>query len=406
MGACDNQYGTTGTTTYTFTPGAGQCGTTATMNITIATQITPTFTQIGPLCQNSVAPLLPATSIEGITGTWAPATINTAALGTTTYTFTPGAGQCGTTATMNITIATQITPTFAQIGPLCQNSVAPLLPTTSIEGITGTWAPATINTAALGTTTYTFTPGAGQCGTTATMNITIATQITPTFAQIGPLCQNSVAPLLPATSIEGITGTWAPATINTAALGTTTYTFTPGAGQCGTTATMNITIATQITPTFAQIGPLCQNSVAPLLPATSIEGITGTWAPATINTAALGTTTYTFTPGAGQCGTPTTMNITISAQSHTNICPDRTTLSELSCTGYCRQLLRMVSPVHGHLRQSIRQLSVQHHMCLHLDRRSVRCACNHEYFDHNTDHTDICADRTTLPELSCSCTSS
>ena len=40
-----------------------------------------------------------------------------------------------------------------------------LLPTSSNNGITGTWSPATINTATVGTTTYTFTPAAGQCGT-------------------------------------------------------------------------------------------------------------------------------------------------------------------------------------------------------------------------------------------------
>jgi hypothetical protein len=43
-------------------------------------------------------------------------------------------------------------------------------------------------------------------------------------------------------------------------LGPTTYTFTPDAGQCGTTATMTINVTTQVTPTFTQIGPLCQRS--------------------------------------------------------------------------------------------------------------------------------------------------
>jgi hypothetical protein len=38
------------------------------------------------------------------------------------------------------------------------------------------------------------------------------------------------------------------------------------------------------------------NSTAPLLPGTSNNDITGTWSPATINTATAGTTTYTFTP--------------------------------------------------------------------------------------------------------------
>src|SRR6185295_18337333 len=35
-----------------------------------------------------------------------------------------------------------VTPSFAAIGPLCQNSTAPALPLTSINGIAGTWSPA------------------------------------------------------------------------------------------------------------------------------------------------------------------------------------------------------------------------------------------------------------------------
>jgi hypothetical protein len=112
--------------------------------------------------------------------------------------------------TMDITIGTQVAPTFTQIGPLCQNSLAPVLPNTSDNGFAGTWSPATINTATVGTTTYTFTP-TDPCATTATMDITIGTQVTPTFTQIGPLCQNSTAPTLPATSDNGFTGTWSPA---------------------------------------------------------------------------------------------------------------------------------------------------------------------------------------------------
>src|SRR5258705_10196674 len=101
------------------------------MDIVITNQITPTFTQIVPLCQNSTAPSLPSASTNGINGTWSPATINTTTTGTTTYTFTPGAGQCGAAVTMDIVITNQITPAFTQIVPLCQNSTAPLLPLTS-----------------------------------------------------------------------------------------------------------------------------------------------------------------------------------------------------------------------------------------------------------------------------------
>jgi hypothetical protein len=132
------------------------------------------------------------------------------------------------------------------------------LPLTSNNGITGTWSPATINTATAGTTTYTFTPANGQCAVNTTMIIVVTTQVTPTFTQLGPLCQKQSAPTLPGTSNNGITGTWSPATINTATAGTTTYTFTPANGQCAVNTTMIIVVTTQVTPTFTQLGPLCQ----------------------------------------------------------------------------------------------------------------------------------------------------
>src|SRR5205809_311762 len=310
---------TAGTTTYTFTPtDATQCATTASISVTVTPQVTPTFTQIGPLCQNSTAPALPGTSNNGITGSWSPATINTATAGTTTYTFTPtDASQCATTASISVTVTPQVTPTFTAVGPLCQNSTAPVLPGTSNNGITGSWSPATINTATAGTTTYTFTPtDASQCATTASISVTVTPQVTPTFTAVGPLCQNSTAPALPLTSNNGITGTWSPATINTATAGTTTYTFTPtDASQCATTASISVTVTPQVTPTFTQIGPLCQNSTAPALPRTSNNGITGSWSPATINTATAGTTTYTFTPtDASQCATTASISVTVTPQ--------------------------------------------------------------------------------------------
>ena len=312
------------TTTYTFTPNAGQCAIVATMEVTINASTTPTFTQIGPLCQGAVAPALPTISNNGVSGTWNPAVINTSVAGTVTYTFTPNAGQCAVSVTMEILVSPQVTPVFTQIGPLCQNSIAPALPGISNNGVTGTWNPAVVNTSVIGTTTYTFTPNAGQCGAIATMEVVISSQIIPTFTQIGPLCQNSTTPALPTTSNNGITGTWNPAVINTSTIGTTTYTFTPNAGQCGAVTTMEVAISTQITPTFTQIGPLCQNSVAPALPAIANNGITGTWAPGVINTSVNGPTTYTFTPNAGQCAIAVTMEVTINAlitQAFTQIGP-------------------------------------------------------------------------------------
>jgi gliding motility-associated-like protein len=303
-----------GTATYTFTPSAGSCSTPVSLNVTIVSSLSPTFDAIGPLCQNAAPPALPPTSKEGITGTWSPANINTSAIGTATYTFTPSAGNCAIPTSLNVTIVGIVSPTFPTIAnSYCQNTTAPALPPTSKEGIAGTWNPASINTSAIGTATYTFTPSAGSCSTPVSLNVTIVSSFTPIFDPIGPLCQNSTAPVLPPTSKEGISGTWNPASINTSAIGTTTYIFTQSsAGNCATPVSLNITIVGPILPTFPTIaGSYCQNTTAPVLSTTSQEGITGTWNPASINTSALGTATYTFTPSAGSCATPVSLNVTI-----------------------------------------------------------------------------------------------
>ncbi|MHC1774631.1 MAG: T9SS type A sorting domain-containing protein [Lentimicrobium sp.] len=133
-----------------------------------------------------------------------------------------------------------VTATFAPIGPFCQGDVVPALPAASLEGITGTWTPPTINNMASGC--YEFMPDAGQCAEGAVLCVTINAPVAATFDPMGPYCQNSTAPALPATSIEGFTGTWDPATINTTVLGESTYTFTPDAGQCASTGVLYITI--------------------------------------------------------------------------------------------------------------------------------------------------------------------
>jgi gliding motility-associated-like protein len=61
-------------------------------------------------------------------------------------------------------------PVFTAIPPICPGGFLFPLSTTSMNSITGTWSPALNNSA---TTTYTFTPDAGQCATTATTIIIV-----------------------------------------------------------------------------------------------------------------------------------------------------------------------------------------------------------------------------------------
>ena len=81
-------------------------------------------------------------------------------------------GLCESTRTLVNTVIGNPTPTFSSVGPICFGSVVAPLPTTSLNGITGTWSPLLINNTT--TTSYTFTPNVGQCGisTTVTINVT------------------------------------------------------------------------------------------------------------------------------------------------------------------------------------------------------------------------------------------
>jgi hypothetical protein len=204
------------TTTYTFTPSASLCATTQNMTIVVNPNITPTFTQVAPICQGQPLAALPNNSNNGITGTWSPAINN---LQTTTYTFTPS-GSCSPNQTMTIVVNPSLIPTFNQVPPTCLGEQIAALPTTSNNGITGTWSPALNNTA---TTTYTFTPNAGQCAAAQTLAIVINQSTTPTFTTVNPICIGGDLAELPNTSNNGFTGIWSPALNNQE---TTTYTFT------------------------------------------------------------------------------------------------------------------------------------------------------------------------------------
>ena len=61
---------------------------------------------------------------------------------TTDYSFTPDPGQCATTpAPVQVVVNPIITTTFDPIDPICEGDPNPL-PTTDVNGVTGTWSPA------------------------------------------------------------------------------------------------------------------------------------------------------------------------------------------------------------------------------------------------------------------------
>jgi len=209
--------------------------------------------------------------------------------------------QLSPTTLLSIVIKQGVNTNFDPVGPYCPDAEIAELPTTSNNGIRGTWRPSINNSE---TTTYTFTSDEGECPSSTTLTIEIDPGVTPTFDPVGPYCPETEIAVLPRMSTNGISGSWSPEIDNTQ---TTTYTFTPDEGQCGSLTTLTVEITDQINPTFDEMAPICSGTTF-TLPVSSREGIAGTWSPEIDNTQ---TTTYTFTPNGGSCSQTATLRVEV-----------------------------------------------------------------------------------------------
>jgi hypothetical protein len=184
--------------------------------------VTPAFNQVAPVCAGTQFSL-PTTSTNGVIGSWLPVINNQT---TTTYTFTPNVSQCATNTTMTVVVnpssSVSATP-VSTCGSYTWNGV------TYTNSGTKTWTGVNVN----------------GCDSVVTINLTITQSVNPSFNQVSPICTGGTF-TLPTTSINGITGSWLPAIDNQ---NTTTYTFTPDAGQCAVTASMTVVVSSVTTAT-------------------------------------------------------------------------------------------------------------------------------------------------------------
>ncbi len=90
---------------------------------------------------------------------------------TSTGSTSGGIAACATSneQEFSITVVDAVTPTFTNPGPICQGGTF-TLPTTSTNGVTGTWSPAINNNQ---TTIYTFTPTSTGCTAPVTMEVLV-----------------------------------------------------------------------------------------------------------------------------------------------------------------------------------------------------------------------------------------
>jgi gliding motility-associated-like protein len=163
------------------------------------------------------------------------------------YTFTANSGQCANSVNFDVTVTPNTVPTFSFGSSLviCAGDNVPSLPTTSTDGLTGSWNPATVDNQTSAVYTFTPDPVPGQCLASTNFIVTVNQKLTPTFS-FGPtltICTGANVPVLPTTSTNGITGTWSPTVVSNQASGT--YVFTPNAGQC---VASDFTLTVAVTP--------------------------------------------------------------------------------------------------------------------------------------------------------------
>ena len=277
----------TATVTYTFTPTSGQCATTTTITIVINQKVTAVFDPVAVQCHNDPnVPILPLISRNGISGTWTPAAVSLATVGLNQmYTFQPNPGQCvtATVVTLSIDVLQVTIPNFPNRSYCYGTDLAniPLLDTTSPNGVEGTWSPSVISNTT--TAIYTFTPNTviNQCAKIQRITVTIVPKTIPDFSAIS-FCLGTTAPVLVPISPNGVTGTWTPPAIDNTVVGTFPYVFSPTAGLCATSQTLNVAVTPPPIPSFQDIA-LCKGTAPPVLSSVSPNGISGSWIPVTID---------------------------------------------------------------------------------------------------------------------------
>ncbi|MFT3794894.1 gliding motility-associated C-terminal domain-containing protein [Flavobacterium sp.] len=154
---------------YIFTPNANQCAGLVTLQVTVSNSIVPNFATSMTLCTGATAPVLNPTSPNGITGTWTPSAISNTTSGS--YVFTPNPNQCAGPVTLQVTVSGGIVPNFETTLTLCAGATAPILNTTSPNGITGSWNPPMISNEQ--SADYIFTPFDGQCASAVVLAVTV-----------------------------------------------------------------------------------------------------------------------------------------------------------------------------------------------------------------------------------------
>lgn len=318
------------TTTYVVTGSDGACNVDDAVTITVIDPVTPLFDPIPDVCLGATAPILPTTSTNGISGTWSSA-VSTATAGTFNYTFTPNGPTCNPSTQLSVTVTPATVVNAGADQTVCEGDQVTLTATGASGYI---WNHPITNgvpfTPPSGATIEFIVTGSGgsTCSNSDTVYVTVVNTPVVDAGSDQTICVGQTVNL---TASGATSYTWDNGGANgqsVAPIVTTTYNVIGSTSGCTANDDVTITVQALTVPTFNPTPNICQGSPAPVPPATSLNDVSGTWSPATINTSTPGTFTYTFTPDDILCNTAVQVSVTIDplpivdAGTYTDLCED------------------------------------------------------------------------------------
>ena len=327
-GSTFNPSGLSGPISVTYTIGSAPCIGTDQQNITVISDVNPTWVSPAGLCDNS-APVDLNTTITGTAGgTWSGTGMTGStfdpSFGTQTITYTVGTAPCVETLALSINATPALDPTWASPGTICEAAGSINLDVLVSGDPGGTWSGtgvtgSTFNPAGLsGPISVTYTIGSAPCIGTDQQNITVNPDVNPTWVAPTTLCTTS--PLFDlSTTVTGTAGgTWSGTGVTgnnfDPSVGTQNVTYTVGTGACQQTLALNITIGTGGNPTWTTL-TMCQSD-APINLTGQVTGDPGgTWSgtgiTGTVFDPFFGTQSITYTVGPVGCTATSTQTITV-----------------------------------------------------------------------------------------------
>ena len=172
--------------TYVVTVTANSCSTTSNIAVLINSGPIITATSNGPVCVGNDLKL-DVTSVTSATYSWTgpngfvstlrnPTILSANISESGQYSVTVNDSKCSSSSSIKVDVLASRIPNFLPISPLCQNDVAPVLSSNSLDSppIFGAWSPVSIDpTKVSSSTVYTFVPNPGQCSANQTLNVVV-----------------------------------------------------------------------------------------------------------------------------------------------------------------------------------------------------------------------------------------